>query len=117
MQLKEERLRRGSALGLTRTKSKNSPGGGGSGAGKEEGEFDDLISALRTGDVFGEDMAKLSKVRNRRSRPNAAPGAAQVVLVHGVKSPAASRENGRTTTSRVISRERIGPQSALTNGT
>ena len=30
------------------------------------GEFDDLISALRTGDVFGEDMAKLK--RGRRSR-------------------------------------------------
>jgi len=31
------------------------------------GEFDDLISALRTGEVFGEDMAKL-KQRNGRKR-------------------------------------------------
>lgn len=31
------------------------------------GEFDDLISALRTGDVFGEDIAKLK----RRRRTNA----------------------------------------------
>ena len=29
------------------------------------GEFDDLISALRTGDVFGEDIAKLKRVRKR----------------------------------------------------
>lgn len=29
------------------------------------GEFDDLISALRTGDVFGEDLAKLKRVRRR----------------------------------------------------
>lgn len=31
-----------------------------------KGEFDDLISALRTGDVFGEDMAKFK--RSRKSR-------------------------------------------------
>ena len=29
------------------------------------GEFDDLISALRTGDVFGEDMAKLKRTRRK----------------------------------------------------
>ena len=39
-----------------------------------KGEFDDLISALRTGDVFGEDMAKFkrsrkSKVSNGNSPP------------------------------------------------
>ena len=33
----------------------------------ESGEFDDLISALRTGDLFGEDMAKMK--RNRRRPP------------------------------------------------
>lgn len=31
----------------------------------DKGEFDDLISALRTGDVFGEDIAKLKKNRRR----------------------------------------------------
>ena len=31
------------------------------------GEFDDLISALRTGDVFGEDMAKIKRNRKRLS--------------------------------------------------
>lgn len=34
-----------------------------------KGEFDDLISALRTGDVFGEDMAKFK--RSRKTRMNA----------------------------------------------
>ncbi|KAK2166761.1 hypothetical protein NP493_1306g00020 [Ridgeia piscesae] len=33
----------------------------------EKGEFDDLISALRTGDVFGEDMAKMKRNRRRSS--------------------------------------------------
>lgn len=28
-----------------------------------EGEFDDLVSALRNGEVFGEDMVKLKKGR------------------------------------------------------
>ncbi|XP_037934330.1 disheveled-associated activator of morphogenesis 1 isoform X2 [Teleopsis dalmanni] len=36
--------------------------------GDNKGEFDDLISALRTGDVFGEDMAKFK--RSRKSRLN-----------------------------------------------
>lgn len=31
-----------------------------------KGEFDDLISALRTGDVFGEDMAKFKRSRKNR---------------------------------------------------
>ncbi|ELT93552.1 hypothetical protein CAPTEDRAFT_175180 [Capitella teleta] len=39
---------------------------------KEEGEFDDLISALRTGDVFGEDMAKLKRTRRKPSLPKQA---------------------------------------------
>jgi hypothetical protein len=36
-----------------------------------KGEFDDLISALRTGDVFGEDMAKLKRTRRKLSTPSA----------------------------------------------
>ena len=35
--------------------------------GSEQTEFDDLISALRTGDVFGENM-KRHEHRNRKSR-------------------------------------------------
>jgi dishevelled associated activator of morphogenesis len=34
-----------------------------------KGEFDDLISALRTGDVFGEDMAKFKRSRKTRAGP------------------------------------------------
>uniref|UniRef100_A0A1B0ATF1 Disheveled-associated activator of morphogenesis 1 n=1 Tax=Glossina palpalis gambiensis TaxID=67801 RepID=A0A1B0ATF1_9MUSC len=34
--------------------------------GDNKGEFDDLISALRTGDVFGEDMAKFKRSRKTR---------------------------------------------------
>lgn len=36
------------------------------GNGDTKGEFDDLISALRTGDVFGEDMAKFKRSRKTR---------------------------------------------------
>ena len=51
-------------------------GGGGGGGGRHEntgdakGEFDDLISALRTGDVFGEDMAKFKRSRKSRIASN-----------------------------------------------
>ncbi|KAK6997787.1 disheveled-associated activator of morphogenesis 1 [Biomphalaria glabrata] len=67
-QLKKERekrimLRRGSNL----TDKKI---GGVAVENGDKGEFDDLISALRTGDVFGEDMAKLAK-RNRKRVNNA----------------------------------------------
>ncbi|XP_064556257.1 disheveled-associated activator of morphogenesis 1 [Drosophila montana] len=39
-----------------------------------KGEFDDLISALRTGDVFGEDMAKFKRSRKARVSNGAATG-------------------------------------------
>lgn len=52
-----------------RSVSNGTPGGGpGVGENGAKGEFDDLISALRTGDVFGEDMAKMK--RSRKSRLN-----------------------------------------------
>ncbi len=36
----------------------------------DKGEFDDLISALRTGDVFGEDsIAKIKRSRRARHSP------------------------------------------------
>lgn len=47
----------------------------GSSKSDNKGEFDDLISALRTGDVFGEDMAKFK--RARKTRPNAKDGGQQ----------------------------------------
>lgn len=39
-----------------------------SGTGDNRGEFDDLISALRTGDVFGDEMSKM-KGRRRTAGP------------------------------------------------
>lgn len=38
-----------------------------------KGEFDDLISALRTGDVFGEDMAKFKRSRKNRVNTGNSP--------------------------------------------
>lgn len=35
-----------------------------------KGEFDDLISALRTGDVFGEDIAKFKRSKRRPVTPS-----------------------------------------------
>ena len=59
--MKAERERRGSRLNVNgQATTTTTPGGE-----KNEGEFDDLISALRTGDVFGEDIAKLKRVRKR----------------------------------------------------
>lgn len=33
----------------------------------QKGEFDDLISALRTGDVFGDDVAKFKRSRKTKN--------------------------------------------------
>lgn len=42
------------------------------GTNGDKAEFDDLISALRTGDVFGEDsMAKIKRSRKSRHSPPA----------------------------------------------
>jgi dishevelled associated activator of morphogenesis len=38
-----------------------------------KGEFDDLISALRTGDVFGEDMAKFKRSRKSKVTGHSPP--------------------------------------------
>ncbi|XP_046383257.1 disheveled-associated activator of morphogenesis 1 [Ischnura elegans] len=43
------------------------------GSADAKGEFDDLISALRTGDVFGEDMAKFKRSRRRVSGSGNSP--------------------------------------------
>ena len=40
----------------------------------QRGEFDDLISALRTGDVFGDEM---SKIKGRRRASGQAPKTAK----------------------------------------
>ncbi|XP_022097351.1 disheveled-associated activator of morphogenesis 1-A-like isoform X2 [Acanthaster planci] len=65
-----------------------------------EGEFDDLISALRTGDMFGEDVAKMKRNRKRQSQP--------------AQPAAANGSNGRPKMGEV-SRERVGkPKPATT---
>ena len=79
---------------MSLTKGKGKEAGGSAG----KGEFDDLISALRTGDVFGEDMAKLNKVRNRRRPGSPARGNSATKL---------ARESSGTTG---VSRERLGSQ-------
>jgi len=50
---------------------------------KTKGEFDDLISALRTGDVFGEDMAKIKRNRKRVSSGVSPPRINGAVEVNG----------------------------------
>ena len=48
------------------------------------GEFDDLISALKTGDVFGEDIAKLKRTR-RRAPPQNQKGVKETVRERIIK--------------------------------
>jgi len=62
----------------------------------DKGEFDDLISALRAGDVFGEDLVKMR--RNRR-RANGSPHRSSQASTTSVTY---SRENSR---ERAISRK------------
>ncbi|KAH9380656.1 hypothetical protein HPB48_015874 [Haemaphysalis longicornis] len=45
------------------------PGGQLNGTTDDKGEFDDLISALRTGDVFGDEFSKTRRNRRRGSSP------------------------------------------------
>lgn len=54
------------ANGIAGNKNKESPT-------KGKGEFDDLISALRTGDVFGEDVAKFKRSRRRLANGHSPP--------------------------------------------
>lgn len=43
---------------------------------RSPGEFDDLISALRTGDVFGDEMSILNKNRKRTGKQRNVPNVA-----------------------------------------
>lgn len=68
-EMKKRTIERKSKDGLMSSVAKNlgfSKGTKESKDNNKAGEFDDLISALRTGDVFGEDMAKFK--RSRKSR-------------------------------------------------
>lgn len=75
LQMKKRTIDRKSKDGLLSSMAKNLGLKSSSSPNKSEsannkGEFDDLISALRTGDVFGEDMAKYK--RSRKPKANAA---------------------------------------------
>ncbi|XP_041928350.1 disheveled-associated activator of morphogenesis 1 isoform X1 [Alosa sapidissima] len=41
---------------------------------EEDGEFDDLVSALRSGEVFDKDLSKMKRNRKRPNNPNAESG-------------------------------------------
>ncbi|XP_076099910.1 disheveled-associated activator of morphogenesis 1-A-like [Mytilus galloprovincialis] len=72
-QLKEEEERRAKLeeqMRREREKSRMKKGENSNGkAGSAKGEFDELISALRTGDVFGEDLSKMRRNRKRAVTP------------------------------------------------
>lgn len=76
MDRKNSRTTDNNGVGVTnplRNGVKNSPTAGGGAETGAKGEFDDLISALRTGDVFGEDMAKMKRSRKSRLNGNSPP--------------------------------------------
>lgn len=54
------------SISLTKKNETNSNGQ----QNDNKGEFDDLISALRTGDVFGEDIAKFKRSKRRPVTPS-----------------------------------------------
>ncbi|KAK3092739.1 hypothetical protein FSP39_006760 [Pinctada imbricata] len=63
-QLKREREKIRSKRSASPMKKENGQDGK-----SNKGEFDELISALRTGDVFGEDLVKMRRNRKRGSTP------------------------------------------------
>uniref|UniRef100_A0A8D8D557 Disheveled-associated activator of morphogenesis 2 n=1 Tax=Culex pipiens TaxID=7175 RepID=A0A8D8D557_CULPI len=113
-ELKKRTIERKSKEGLLSSVAKNlglkskspsggpgSPGNGHNGTdatGNKAGEFDDLISALRTGDVFGEDMAKFKRSRKTRTT---------VVVPAGANGNGTAGSNG-SNTSPPRSRNSIG---------
>lgn len=60
-----------------------------------KGEFDDLISALRTGDVFGEDMAKYKRSRKPKAQAANAVGAVPTSTTVAANGGGRSSFNGR----------------------
>lgn len=68
-QLKKRTIERKNKEGLLSSVAKNlglKKGDSKATTTDNKGEFDDLISALRTGDVFGEDMTKYKRSRKNR---------------------------------------------------
>lgn len=113
-ELKKRTIERKSKSGLMSSVARNlglkssSPngdvaaGGAANGKGDNKGEFDDLISALRTGDVFGEDMAKFKRSRKARvlngtgSSPAGGPGQTSPPRHSSLQREESGRERERT---------------------
>lgn len=68
LQQKEKDRQKSAARKLMSPKDQPSKSQKKSTTGDNRGEFDDLISALRTGDVFGDEMSKI-KGRRRTAGP------------------------------------------------
>ncbi|XP_030079689.1 disheveled-associated activator of morphogenesis 1 isoform X2 [Drosophila hydei] len=98
-ELKKRTIERKNKSGLMTSVARNlglKTASNGSGSGSDslsksdnKGEFDDLISALRTGDVFGEDMAKFKRSRKARisNGSGAGGGAGAAAPASGQNSP------------------------------
>lgn len=71
------------------------------GTSDDKGEFDDLISALRTGDVFGDEFSKTRRNRRRGTSPSSNTSVL-VDQVHMVNGGTGVRETSR---ERIISRK------------
>lgn len=83
-------------LGLKSSPNKNE-------SQNNKGEFDDLISALRTGDVFGEDMAKYKRSRKPKGHSTNSVAASTVSAV-----PASGRSSSFNVNGSDDARERSG---------
>lgn len=71
------------------------------GSSDDKGEFDDLISALRTGDVFGDEFSKVRRNRRRGTSPASNPSMV-VDNGHIVNGGTAIHDSSR---DRIISRK------------
>lgn len=83
------RVAKGLTMGNGHTNGQNG-GQNGVHVNGDKGEFDDLISALRAGDVFGEDLVKMR--RNRRRVNGSSP---HRISQTSTSSITYSRENSR----------------------
>ncbi len=95
------RVSKGLTIGNGQNGQNGQNGSNGCHVNGDKGEFDDLISALRAGDVFGEDLVKMR--RNRR-RANGSPHRISQTSNSSVRD---SRENSR---ERALNRKWKGAQ-------
>lgn len=84
------RVAKGLTIGNGQSNGHHNGGQNGVHVNGDKGEFDDLISALRAGDVFGEDLVKMR--RNRRRANGSSP---HRISQTSTSSVSYSRENSR----------------------